>query len=266
MYARDAVSTDFPNRYAPAAVLLALSAPLGLDAGIGVSLRAQAAIELLLDGARCETVLRRQLQQWDTRLDRAITDPPGPTALRSVRAPTGVLGFWTRVAEAARGELVIERVSSTRIERLSFDETCAPREIAVAPPPRPTDAYGDSDLIARVAQGDRGVFLLWSPHMPLSVDQHDVLAEVARELDLIVVPLLDPGADSEYAARIALERGLPGESLRPLGGVELVFRGLATHTPSLQVFAGGSLVGPVLPGYRSKAALRATLEAILADR
>ena len=136
----------------------------------------------------------------------------------------------------------------------------------MAPAPRAADAYGDSDVIARVAPGRRGVFLLWSPHMPLSVDQYAVLADVARTLDLIVVPLLDPGADRKYAERIVRERGLPEEALRPLGGVELLFRGMATHTPSLQLFAGGSLVGPVLYGYRSREALRARLEEALAGR
>ena len=266
MYARDAVSTDIPNRYASAAVLLALAARLGLDAGIGVSLRAQAAIELLLDGARCETVLRRQLQQWDTRLDRAIADPPGPTALRSVRTPTGVLGFWTRVAEAARGELVIERVSSTRVERLSFDETCAPREIAVAPPPRPTDAYGDSDLIARVAQGDRGVFLLWSPHMPLSVDGYRTVSDVARRMGLSFTALRDPMSDAGYAAAVAKEAGLPASALRTFTSIELSFRQLNLHAPAVLVFSGGHFDGLAVPGYREAAGFEAAIAGRMSNR
>jgi hypothetical protein len=102
--------------------------------------------------------------------------------------------------------------------------------------------------------------------MPLSVDQHAVLARVARDLALTVVPLLDPAADPDYAARVARERGLPAEVMRPLASVELGFRGLTTHTPSLQVFSGGRLVGPVLYGYRSEAPLRAALEAVLDPR
>ena len=251
------------NRAAPIAVLLTLSILVALVPAAGPAARAQTAIEQLLAGSRCETVLRRQLKEWDARLDRGIVDPPGPIGERSIRMPTGILGFWTRVAEASSDELVIERISATRIERLRFDDTCAARELAVAPPPRALDAYGDSDLIARLARGDRGVFLLWSPHMPLSVDQHAVLADVARDLGLAVVPLLDPGADPEYAARTARERGLPADAIRPLGGVELIFRGMATHTPSLQVFADRSLVGPVLFGYRSTEALRAALERVL---
>jgi hypothetical protein len=102
--------------------------------------------------------------------------------------------------------------------------------------------------------------------MPLSVDQHAVLAEVARDLGLVVVPLLDPAADRDYADRVARERGLGAESTRPLGGVELAFRGMTTHTPSLQLFAGGQLVGPVLFGYRNAAALRLALENALGGK
>jgi hypothetical protein len=38
---------------------------------------------------------------------------------------------------------------------------------------------------------------------------------------------------------------------------------MTTHTPSLQVFAGGELVGPVLYGYRNAEALRSALEKTL---
>ena len=76
----------------------------------------------------------------------------------------------------------------------------------------------------------------------------------------------NPSADRDYAARVIAERGLPSDAARPLGGIELAFRGMTTHTPSLQVFAGGRLVGPVLFGYRSAAALRIALEDTLAAR
>lgn len=223
-------------------------------------------LEAIVAGARCQAAIRGQLEEWGARFERAIADPPGPTGLRSVRLPTDAMGIWIRVAEEAPRELVVERITATRIERLRFDEPCRPQESAVATPPARSVAFSDSDLILRVAREDRGVFLLWSPHMPLSVDQQAVLAEVAPALGLVVVPLLDPGADSDYAAQIARERGLPVGALRTLGGVELIFRGMLTHAPSLQVFAGGRLVGPVLYGYRSKAALRTVLETTLAAR
>jgi hypothetical protein len=222
--------------------------------------------DALLSSARCEAAVRRQLADWNARLSRTLVDPAGPTGLRSLRVPTDAMGVWLRITEEARGEVAIERVTAARVERLRFGEACTASESAVAiPPPRP-GALTDAEMVARIARGERGVFLLWSPHMPLSVDQHAVLAEVARDLGLVVVPLLDPAADSDYAARVARERGLTEEVTRPLGGIELAFRGMTTHTPSLQLFAAGTLVGPVLYGYRAAAALRAALEDTLAGR
>lgn len=233
------------------------------SAGFGGVPPAQLSVETVLTGDRCEPAVRKQLAVWDAQLAGAVFEPTLPTGGRSARMPTRVLGLWVRMVEEAPRQVALERITSTRVERLRFDEACAVSELAVASNPPPPGAFGDSDLIARIAREDRGVVLLWSPHMPLSVDQHAVLARVAPDLGLTVVALLDPAADPDYAARVSRERGLPPDATRPLGGVELALRGMTTHTPSLQVFTGGRLVGPVLYGYRSEAPLRAALTALL---
>lgn len=236
------------------------------SSGLGHSQPVEIAVEALLAGVRCEPAVRRQLSAWDAQLAKAVFEPPLSTGGRRARAPTGALGLWVRIVEESPRQVVLERISSTRIERLSFDDECGIGESAVAVTVPPPGAMSDADLITLVAREDRGVILLWSPHMPLSVDQHAVLARVAGNLGLTVVSLLDPAADPDYATRVARERTLPADSTRPLGGVELALRGMATHTPSLQVFAGGQLIGPVLYGYRSDDALRTVLEAVLAPR
>lgn len=233
------------------------------SAGVGGFPPAQPSAETVLTGDRCEPAVRTQLAHWDAQLAKAVFEPAPPTGGRSARMPTRVIGLWVRMVEEGPRQVALERITSTRVERLRFDEACAVSELAVASPPPPQGAFGDSDLITRIAREDRGVVLLWSPHMPLSVDQHAVLARVAPDLSLTVISLLDPAADPDYAARVSRERGLPAEATRPLGGVELALRGMTTHTPSLQVFAGGRLIGPVLYGYRSEAPLRAALTALL---
>lgn len=259
------VPRALPVRFtcAPAVLMLSITAAASPGA------RAQGAEgpgEPLLRGARCESAVREQLREWGAQLQHALGDVPQPTGLQTIRVPTGVLGLWLRLVEIGADEVAIERITATRIERLRFDEECAPAEYAVATPAVAPGAFSDSDLIARVARGGRGVFLLWSPHMPLSVDQHQVLAGVAAELGLEVVPLLDPAADADYASRMARERALPDTATRPLGGIELLFRGMATHTPSLQVFTDGCLRGPVVFGYRGAAALRETLAGVLGPK
>jgi hypothetical protein len=217
------------------------------------------AIDALLAVARCQATVRGQLEDWDGQFGAAMVEPAMPTGLRSVRLPTTAMGIWLRVTEERAGELFVERITATRIERRRFDGECEGTEYAVATSVPPPGAFTDSELITRVVRGGRGVILLWSPHMPLSVDQHAVLASVAGDLGLEVEMLLDPGADAAYAARMVRERNLPASALRPLGGIELALRGMTTHTPSLQLFADGKLVGPVLYGYRNGAALRLAL-------
>ena len=133
-------------------------------------------------------------------------------------------------------------------------------------PPNRGDVFTDHALSARLARGDAGVILVWSPHMPLSVDQYEVLVPVTRDLGLALVVVLDPSADPGYARRTARERGLPDAALVPLGGIELTFRGMTTHAPSVQAFADGRLVGPVLYGYRAGATARLAIERALGER
>jgi len=253
------MSTSNIRRVRPTAS--AAVAAIVFASGLGAA--AADTIDAMLTGARCEATVRNQVLEWDGDLAAAVPDPPGPTGLRSARVPTGAMGLWLRVVEESPREIALERVTATRVERLRFDEACAATEYVVGMQVPAPGAFTDSELIARVARGGRGVFLLWSPHMPLSVDQHAVLADVARDLGLEVVPLLDPAADAGYAAHVARTRNLSAGATRPLGGIELAFRGMTTHTPSLQVFAGGTLLGPVLYGYRGAAALRQTLDSVL---
>jgi hypothetical protein len=219
----------------------------------------------MLAGARCGPEARMQLREWSALVDYPILEPTGPTGDRSMRMPTGTLGLWVRLTVQPAGEVSLQRVSEQEVLTLSFGSTCE-SSIARAGRLPIQGAFSDRDLAARVAQGDPGVILVWSPHMPLSVDQYGVLAAVTTELGISLVVVLDVGADVDYARRVAVERLLPSSAARPIGGVELAFRGLTTHAPSLQVFADGKLKGRVLYGYRGHAAARLAIEEVLQAR
>lgn len=74
---------------------------------------------------------------------------------------------------------------------------------------------------------------MWSPHMPLSVDEYAELEDAAAALKLSLLAVLDPGAEPGFARRVARERGLPESALARLGAIELAFRGgsLDPHAP-----------------------------------
>lgn len=112
------------------------------------------------------------------------------------------------------------------------------------------NGFTDDDLQQTLRRLDTGVIFLWSPHMPLSVSGYDSISAAADRLGLPLVPLLDPMADAGYAATTATAAGIPEVALRPLASIELTFRNLTTHAPSIQLFAGGRLLDAMLPGYR----------------
>lgn len=220
----------------------------------------------LLAGASCADATRRQLDSWGAGIDRALTDPPEAEGTRAVRMPTGALGVWVRLSVKPSGDVWLERVSAARRESVRFGSGCEPLTDSEMARATPGDGFTDDALASRLKRGDSGVILVWSPHMPLSVDQYAVLASVTSDLDMALVVALDPSADADYARRVARERGLPATTLLPLDGIELAFRGMTTHAPSVQVFAKGRLVGPVLYGYRAPAAARLAIAGVLAGR
>jgi hypothetical protein len=220
----------------------------------------------ILAGARCEEEVRGKLDLWGARTDAVYPGASDPTGARTVLLPTRTLGVWVRLTVDPRGEARVERVTEALVEGRWFGRGCETmdagreeRTIAVGP-------WTDAALSERLREGDRGVILLWSPHMPLSVDAYPVLQALTREMGIGFVPMLDPTSNAAYARTVALERGMPAEALRPLGGVELAFRGMTTHAPSLQVFKGGQLQGPVVPGYRDRAGYRLSIERWLGAR
>jgi len=219
----------------------------------------------LVASARCGPEAMSVLQSWSADGGQALADPPGPAGTRSVRMPTRTFGTWVRLMVDPSYEISLERISTFSAEAHRFGPDCELHldTRAVSPAPAP-GAFTDARLSDRLAEGDTGIILLWSPHMPLSVDEYDELRDVAATLQIALVAVLDPVADPGYARRVARERGLPDAALAPLAGIELAFRGMTTHAPSVQVFAGGRLVGPVLYGYRDRQTARMSIAGVLA--
>jgi hypothetical protein len=171
---------------------------------------------------------------------------------------------WVTVSVDAAGTVALERTAPDGIETVHVDGSC--RSTAHREPRAPATGFTDAALAERLARGGPGVILLWSPHMPLSVDQHSVLKAVAEERGMTVIPVLDPSSDRRYAETVARDRRLDAGALEPLASIELAFRGMTTHAPSLQLFKDGRLVGPVLFGFRSEAAARLAIAAALDGR
>ena len=238
---------------------------LGVAAAV-LPVHEQVASGDLLAGARCADAVRTQLRDWSAVLDHAIVEPPGPIGDRSLRIPTTTLGLWVRMTVDPAGEVELIHLRADEAALLRFGPSCSPQPVQAGDQMRLQRGFSDRDLAARLAKGDSGVILVWSPHMPLSVDQYGVLVDVTKELGLSLIAVLDPGANVDYARRVAAERLMPASAAQPIGGIELEFRGMTTHAPSVLVFADGKLKGRVLYGYRSHDAARLAITEVLEGR
>ena len=202
--------------------------------------------------AACAAAVAAQLAGWGVVSPALAQPPPGPGE-RLQHWPTATTGTWI-VERQAPGEASLTRVAPDQIVRIRWTvPACVPSEDtrprAAAPPP----VFTDRDLDA-VVRTDRPVLLyLWSPHMPLSVDGWREVQRAAAARGLTVEPLLDPQANREFAAASARAAGLPDTALRVVDSVELQFRELALHAPSLALFSGGRMRGSPLRGYRTAA-------------
>jgi hypothetical protein len=220
----------------------------------------------LLAGAPCEREVRREIELWGAREDALFPDADDPTGVRGVLLPTETIGVWLRLRVDPRGEALLERVTAARIEGRRFGPGCEAVEVDGRDRSVDANSWTDAALAEKLREGGAGVILLWSPHLPLSVDAHFLLLDLTREMGIDLVVVLHPEADIAYARSVALERKMHPSVLRPLGGIELVFRGMTTHAPSVQAFAGGRFEGPVIPGYRDREGFRLSIERALGRR
>ena len=152
-----------------------------------------------LDGARCRAAVERQLRAWSAALDRPYPDPAGPFGQRILRWPTDTLGVWVRLTVDGTGDPRVERVTAGAVDALRFTPGCEAepafhRERAV-----PEEDFTDRALADLVGAGGTGVILLWSPHMPLSVDAYGELEAASRSMGIALAAVLDPAADLAYA-------------------------------------------------------------------
>jgi len=199
---------------------------------------------------RCRADVEAQRRAW-----RAVGEPrPQPPITDGVTVrhwATTATGVWL-VEQTSATATTLTRVAADGLDRIEWADGCVPAHRAEPRARATPPAFTDADLAALVASGASGVIYLWSPHLPLSVDGYTPVAAAAARRGLRVEPVLAAEADRAFAAEAVAAGRLPAAALRAADAVELEFRGLALHAPAVQVFAGGALLGAVLPGYKTE--------------
>ena len=249
------------------------SAPTAL-ARFGTLVRAALALSLLAPGvglaqvtrpetdARCQSAVQAQLQRW------GVLAPPRQQPSTAdgglVRHwPTGALGTW--VVELGHTDRVsLVRTAPAQLTRVEWSVSCVASLTTRDRPRLPAPRFDDDDLQRLVGANGRGVIYLWSPHMPLSVDGFRSVRAAAEARGLVVQAVLDPAADRTFAAASLTAAGLPVSALRVADAVELLFRDVTLHAPSIQVYGDGAMRGSAFPGYHSAEEYGAFLDRVLA--
>jgi hypothetical protein len=197
----------------------------------------------------CRADVERQLRAWQHR-PPPRTQPPTLDGATVRHWPTDRLGTWV-VERSSTVDTTLTRIAPDEALEVTWTSDCIPRETRRPRPPIAAPRFSDDDLRRLLDASPAGVIYLWSPHMPLSVDGVAQARAAAKARTLEVTVLLDPQSNRDFAARVAAERGLPADALRAADSVELTFRDVLVHAPSLQAYAHGQLRGSPFPGYHT---------------
>jgi len=216
----------------------------------------------LVSSLPCTDAVERQLAAWNATPE-VLKAPGGPLGGDVYRIATNEIGVWITVHQPRGLDIVsLFLTNADGTQRLDFGKTCAPKLIPSFPGMQLLpEAFTDELLKKLLAEDDRLVVYLWSPHLPLSVEGYHEIVHVTSSLGVPLVSVVDGTADVGFVQRVADAQGIPDESRRPMRSVELLFRDLAVHTPSLIVFSDGHVSAP-LPGYRNRGAYRVYLDSL----
>ncbi len=215
----------------------------------------------LASGSVCADAVERQLAAWHAGSE-VLKTPGGPLGGSVYRIATDELGVWITF-HRPRGldttSLFLTKANET--VRLDFGPSCEPIPITTPSAAIPRDAFTDDDLKQLLARQDRVVVYLWSPHLPLSAEGYAEIVAAASTVGIALAAVVDASAERSFVRRVADEYEIPADATRPTRSIELLFRDLAVHTPSILVFANKTVSAP-LPGYRNRAAYTTHLESI----
>ena len=113
------------------------------------------------------------------------------------------------------------------------------------------DAALRARLTASAEEKSKLLIYTWSPQMPLSVKGLAELMETKGKRDYRVLVLLDDGANTKVAAKVAKDHKWPAAVLERNESLELRKQGSRLHYPSYVFVKDGKYVGALLPGYRN---------------
>ena len=222
------------------------------------AMSAQAAVlnkqgtEQILSAVKCASQVKAVLSEWKSQND---WHPQVDTVdgQRSFVSPTAKIGLWVelRIATDNRAEAI--RVSPEVITQVAWtDENCTPALGVIRSNgslKKAKNVFTDADLETFIKANPNSLIYSWSPHMPYSIDGLIEIQTAAKQLKMKVMTVLDPRAELAFAEQEAarMKSRVPA-SLHKMESVELIYRNMTLHYPSVLIVSKGKITGPMLPG------------------
>ncbi|HSF15612.1 MAG TPA: hypothetical protein VLK65_08670 [Vicinamibacteria bacterium] len=223
-------------------------------------------VSQLLKRLRCAPQVEELLGEW-TASSEVLRAPPGIDGRGRYRISTARLGVWitVEIPSSPPEPVRLFRTEASSGTSVELDGGCNPTfaELPGISAPEVENGFTDSDLERLLAVNDRLVVFLWSPHLPLSVEGYGEIAAAVSELGIPLAAVVDPSAVPELVDEVSERNGIPLEARRVLASVELLFRDLAVHAPTVLFFWRGKAEAP-LPGYRDRRAYVEFFERVMA--
>lgn len=196
--------------------------------------------------------------------------------------PTNVIGVWVEARVFMNKEVELRRITANFTETRSFDLKACQAKVSAQKQARffeqalrPEMSFTDRDLRQLLADQDRGIIYIWSPHMPYSYrplnngsSGVDNIRAVAKKLGLHLTVVADPSASQAYAKNIVSQNkslSLNTSAMQRAQSLELTLRSMNTHFPVAIVYAKGKIGRHGYPGVGTEAEYRKFVEAQLLE-
>ncbi len=244
-----------------ATALIFLAAPLAQAAPQAVHAPVYLKTDQILSIHACRKQALPVLSKWKSLDQWTEKGMPNPTGT-SYASPTETIGKWITlfVGEPGKplGAALTERSGSAITEWSAPD--CVPKisfRKGPAPSKKPEPGLAqapltDDDVRKIVTTHPTGVFYVWSPEMPLSVNGYKNIEAACKKLGANLTPILHPSAGVPQAKKAlakAKDPATKGLAKSPKStAFEFQFRHLYLHAPSILIFKEGRFIGHVVPG------------------
>lgn len=216
------------------------------------------------DSLPCASQIRIICQKWKSS-EAWRVEPIGDGEL-NYSTMTDDFGAWIQIYKVSEDQVNLEKTDANVLLRLRLSKkNCRPdiEVIARQKNRQSLSSFGtDQQLYTAIVKKKNGMILSWSPSMPFSIDAIIQARKVATEEKIDLIVILDRNANLNKARQIVKKNRWPMEYARKFESIELAYRKIENHFPSMLFFKDGRLKDYLLPGLKNSISYRAEYVAL----